>query len=633
MMTVHYSRNQRCFFAPFNASNDINPKTKKAGIATYRGRSALLLFFASLFGRVVRYRDYTGKEHLLNKGSFKKWLVRHGENPTFRKMADINKKVFKILMRERQEDLDFKNLPDSQFDRLFNKNSYLGDSAPFRDRIQQLSKEQVNQTVNRFSDDSLGLLSDSQIQGLDLKLLRKEQFDKLFTHSWDDKCQRRVQLLTPKQVQDHIEHLGFKSLSKEQIQKLDLSRINPKKLNDLLYNTVYCRTPSPIQLLSQKQFNENAHRFDDRILDKASKSQVMVFIPLMSTSLFSDKQLQSLFDSYTLTASERKERVALLSLDQILDGLPNFSEGMMSHLTNTQIQGLDIKKIIQRGLLRKLFDGFYIRGVYEKRVRKLSDQQIRENYKDFTGNILDSLDEGQVARLIPFLDKLTHAQFKVLFRDGFSVRNRTRIQLLRVEQIQAFLEHFDSLGNLTDEQLKGLNTTGIDEHLKYKILLERHKRFGEPAPDPSSKPKDSYKGWSSHSTGGSSSSGSSRSTGGSSSGSSYSTGGSYHFGNPFLPSDPFNKIKPIEDLAISPAAGELHQVYIQIRNGELKKLLNLGNPFTERELNVGYKKLALKLHPDKNPQHRESAGQLIAYINNAMDELRLYASPSNSSIS
>merc|ERR1719191_2477978 len=60
----------------------------------------------------------------------------------------------------------------------------------------------------------------------------------------------------------------------------------------------------------------------------------------------------------------------------------------------------------------------------------------------------------------------------------------------------------------------------------------------------------------------------------------------------------------------------------QISSDDYYKVLGVEKTATEQEVAKAYKKLALKYHPDKNPENKEQAEESFKKISKAYDTLR-----------
>lgn len=90
--------NHRIYFGHFDEKNDINPLTKKGGVAIYGKNQKCRLFFAKLFNKTLRL--VIDKEvYFLNKNSLKKWMKRH--QATFQK-ANVFSQILNILIQEKK---------------------------------------------------------------------------------------------------------------------------------------------------------------------------------------------------------------------------------------------------------------------------------------------------------------------------------------------------------------------------------------------------------------------------------------------------------------------------------------------------------------------------------------------------
>ncbi len=87
--------------------------------------------------------------------------------------------------------------------------------------------------------------------------------------------------------------------------------------------------------------------------------------------------------------------------------------------------------------------------------------------------------------------------------------------------------------------------------------------------------------------------------------------------------DPFSYTLTVEDL---PASGPLREFYDKFkraeRNGEWHKVFDLQPGFSSDALQAARKKMMLRLHPDKNPQHREQAVKIFAAFNSLSEHLK-----------
>jgi hypothetical protein len=553
-MAVFY-RGDRCFFTPFNHLNDVNPKTHRGGIATYKNRSVLIRLLAYLFGRIVIYTDRLGHRHFLNKGSLKVWLKRHGENPQFRTAEEVRQKALNILKREGKDDGDLRNLPKEQFDYLFNSLNPLNISW---EHIRLLSPKQIQENIDRFKDASLDYLTNEQFLGLDLNRLTREQKTHLLKSS-------RYSFLTDQQVQDHMLFLDLNLLGLKQIQKLDFNALSKEELNALLKRSA--------EYLSQEQLQKEYARLNKDLLNRLSNQQVEKLIPYIDLRILTQEQIDALFDH-----SERRSFINLLTKDQIIEFLPCFAHETLECLTTSKLQEIDIKKVIEKGHLEKFLLRLGVIPIASV-VQRLSLQQVREGYQYFSADILRTLKKEQIDHLIPELEELKRDQFNALFMVDSEEERRRRIQLLDPAQVCTFLEFLDT-SDLSDDQLATLNPfpEGLSDVEKIRLLREIERRARAFFSAAGESPKMRYS------------------------------------------SLRFSFLTAMEVLSIPDDAGQLQHIYTEIRKGNLKSLLGLGDLFTGPELISAFNQFIAKVEEDK--KYPEPASKIISYLKYSLDRIK-----------
>lgn len=95
-----FFQHSRCFLETFDAENDINPVSQRAGIRSHCWITAL---FLKLLGKIEEINTSDGKTVYLNRESFKQWRLRHAANlpeqtpflPSAATIIEYRKKILK----------------------------------------------------------------------------------------------------------------------------------------------------------------------------------------------------------------------------------------------------------------------------------------------------------------------------------------------------------------------------------------------------------------------------------------------------------------------------------------------------------------------------------------------------------
>jgi hypothetical protein len=311
MITLHYEKG-RFFFDPFNSANDVNPKTKRAGIASYQtsGWRKLLYHLARIFHRVVTYQDQTGRVHYLNKESLRKWSHRHGEDLPLFDHRIINVTVELIINKMSAHEIKGVNtqrMSREQIHTIFNLNPAL---------LENLTPEQLRAIVQHLTPEAMIFLKQEQIKDLNLRPLNQKQLRSLFD--------RFIRNLSVSQLHSVVQHLSWK----------DFRALSEKQIQDL------------IPLLTDEELKNNYEKFTEEMFEELSDRQFQSMVSYLNPSELSSDHLWGLL--------AKEARLNVLSTAQLEAFFRYFHIRAFSSLSQDDRSA--IGEYIQEEVLKKIID-------------------------------------------------------------------------------------------------------------------------------------------------------------------------------------------------------------------------------------------------------------------------------------
>jgi hypothetical protein len=144
----------------------------------------------------------------------------------------IPESIFTLITDNQLKQLNLTNVNENQINKLF---CYI-DGKEEKRRFALLSIRQVQDILGKLGEYQLKLISDNQLNKLDLKDVPADRLQKLFCYIDGKEEKRRFASLPSAQVQVILEKLGeyqLKLISDDHLKELDLSGLSPEKLQKL----------------------------------------------------------------------------------------------------------------------------------------------------------------------------------------------------------------------------------------------------------------------------------------------------------------------------------------------------------------------------------------------------------------
>lgn len=206
-------------------------------------------------------------------------------------------------------------------------------------RFSALTGKEINQFIDSIPANIFSLLSNDQINGLDLSKASADQINNLFCRVIDtDTDKQRFALLPMDQVNkilDKLDNYQMYLISDEQMSKLNLSQLSEDHLNKKMFNN---RVNTDTD---KKRFASLPADQVNKILDKLDNYQMYLIsdeqMKKLDLSKLNEDHLKKMFNNRINTA-EDKRRFALFSKDQVGKIVDKLNDYQMTLISKSQLR-------------------------------------------------------------------------------------------------------------------------------------------------------------------------------------------------------------------------------------------------------------------------------------------------------
>ena len=344
----------------------------------------------------------------LSDEEFQKLTVRDLKSATLSQIRSISERIGNA--RE--------SLPDENF----NSNVL---ECPISD-FHKIPGEKISEVIHEIPVSVLALITDKQIEKLNLKKATEETINGLFYYIDGKEEKRRFALLPFDQVQANLYKLGafqLELISDSRLMKLTLKDAPAKTLKMLFgklnpdenQSRFVHLTPDQIQDYITKHRNENIRRFE--LLSAEQVQECIERLDNDELSLITENQLKGLYLQdislptlhklfSTFVGEEGKRRFAPLKEDRVQPILKHLDKHELSLISDNQLKELDLRVMSPTGLdmLFSYTDGeegkrrFALIKEDNDKIQPLLDKLGRYQLQQISGACLKELDLTNLSR-------------------------------------------------------------------------------------------------------------------------------------------------------------------------------------------------------------------------------------------
>lgn len=359
--------------------------------------------------------------------------------------------AFSWLSIKQIQALDFSKISSEKIDALFE----FREKDEWRNLFLQLHSSQVQSLLNKISLKYLGYIGLEQLRKLDFSGLSDLRISHIFPWTPGGLERRKFAALTPTQIQPILNKLGnhqLKLITEEQIENLDLSVLSESQIQVLFDQTPSQRECALFAALNASQVRSILHRLGVYQLSLITSKQIadldLFYLPSTKLQVI----FQWRFDN------REEELFSSLSWQQVQAIMSNLSGYQLELITIEQLQHLDLT-VLDVDQLESMFKTKNNQITSEK-FAALSSLQIQEILpiiskskfllNQITGPQLESLD----------LTSFPKDGVQLLFSEA-SALDKNRFSFLPIPQVQDLINkkklHQDQLCLVSFNQFKELN--------------------------------------------------------------------------------------------------------------------------------------------------------------------------------